>query len=304
MKKYLYNIFCICFMLSFYSCNETQEDIFDKTPNQRIQERENELKEILVGQSQGWQMLYFPLVENRFSDIDKNLKATKDYGVLFIERDYGKGGHNIFMNFKENGEVEMLYDGDFNSTREIKTSRYTLSQNTYTQLDFISPNYIFETGQTGFLFYKKNEDGSLVFTTNKYAQRNKEYILLKPLATDMDWKARMATIYQTKLAYERKQLKTLTVTSPFGDEVFSNKNFLKSKHTDSNLRYSVFVRNMQPHIYNSNYFTGLGSGYMPMENKMLFLPGIKVNDSVNFTVFEKKGSTFIAEEKGYKAVIN
>lgn len=124
------------------------------------------------------------------------------------------------------------------------------------------------------------------------------------MANGTDWKAKMSQIFQTKLAYERKRLKTLTVTSPFGDEVFSNKNFLKNKHTDSNLRYSVFVRNMQPHVYSSNYFTGLGSGYMPMDNKMLFLPGIKVNDSVNFTVFNKKGDAFIAEEKGYKAVIN
>ena len=304
MKAYLYNIFCICFILSFYSCNENQEDIFDKTPNQRIQESQAELKKILVEQSQGWQMFYFPLVEEKFSDIDRNLKASKDYGVLFIERDYGKGGHNIFMNFKENGEVEMLYDGDFKSTQEIKTSRYTLSQNTYTQLDFVSPNYIFETGQTGFLFYKKNDDGSLVFTTNKYTQRNKEYILLKPLENGTDWKSKMATIYQTKLAYERKQLKTLTITNPLDEEVFSNSNFLKNKHTDTDLRYSVFVRNMQPHIFSSNYFTGLGSGYMPMENKMLFLPGIKANDSIVFTLFEKKGNAFIAEEKGYKAVIN
>nr|WP_185148168.1 DUF4302 domain-containing protein [Ornithobacterium rhinotracheale] len=284
------------------SCNQEEEHFFEQRPNERILLAKDSLFHTLTSATNGWEMIYFPKLENKFDDLTKNIIRSKNYGVIFVERDYGKGGFHLLMKFKENGEVEMLSDKTFTSKEEVKTSQYSISHNSYTQLNFISPNYIFETRQTSFLFFKKDADGSLIFSTNKYPNNTSEYIVLKPIPAGKDWEEVMKEVYDTKLQFERKRIKNLSINNPYGEEVFVT-NFSKDKHTDVNKRYTVFLRNMQPHVTVSKYYTGLGSGYVAMEDGILMLPGIQVNDSVNFTQFKKKGNSYVASQKGFQAII-
>lgn len=292
----------ITFILFLISCNDTDFALFEATPTERIQQREVELKERLVSAKEGWLFQYFPSVEEKFSDANRNIIASKYFGTVLIERDYGMGGKNLLMKFKESGEVEMLSDENYQSAQQIKSSRYTLSQNTYTQLNFISLNYIFSTGQASFLYYKQTPQGQLIFSTNRYPQRDREYIVLTPLKKGSHWETKMMNIFSTKLAYERMERKKLTIISPYG-EILYQTNFIESKHTDTQKRYSVFVQNKQPHLFNSKYYTALGSGYAPTEDGILFLPGIKINDSVVFKEFKKEPSRFYATNKGFQAII-
>ncbi|MRJ08351.1 DUF4302 domain-containing protein [Ornithobacterium rhinotracheale] len=304
MKNNILNkFFCgLASLLFLFSCNQEDDSFFDQTPSERIISAKDDLKQTLVNAPNGWEMIYFPNLANKFNDLSRNLIRSKSYGVIFVERDYGQGGFHLLMKFKENGEVEMLSDKTFTSKEEVKTSQYSISHNSYTQLNFISPNYIFETRQTSFLFFKKDADGSLIFSTNKYPNNTSEYIVLKPIPAGKDWEEVMKEVYDTKLQFERKRIKNLSINNPYGEEVFVT-NFSKDKHTDVNKRYTVFLRNMQPHVTVSKYYTGLGSGYVAMEDGILMLPGIQVNDSVNFTQFKKKGNSYVASQKGFQAII-
>lgn len=301
--RFFNNLFIV--FVSFWiavSCHQEEELFFEKTPSERIISAKDSLMHTLISSPNGWEMIYFPNLENKFNDLSRNLIASKYYGVIFIEQDYGQGGYHLFLKFNKNGEVEMLSDNSFTSKENLKISKFSISHGSYTQLNFISPNYIFETGQTSFLYFKKDADGSLIFSTNKYPNNTNEYIVLKPIAKDKDWKPMMKEIYDTKLQFEQKNIKNMSVNNPYGEEVFTT-NFAQAKHTDAGKRYTIFIKNMQPHVLNSKYYIGVGSGYVTTEDGILMLPGIKINDSVNFTHFKQKGNQYIANQKGFQAII-
>lgn len=300
--------FTFLFLL-IVSCNKQNEAVFEQTPSERMKNAKEDFKKILIEQTNGWEMVYFADTKEIFNSLTTNIKKSDPYALIQIEKYYGKGGHYFIVNFQEDGKVQMLSEIDFSSSQTLKESNYTITQNTYLQLNFTSPNYIFETGQTSFLFFQRQQDGSLLFTTNKYDDPNREYILLKPISEDKTQQiSKMASVFATKLDYERKMINgyaRLRITDEFGDLVFENTE-IGAKYSSSEKRYTVFAKNMEPHKTGgviSDYYIALGSGYVPGDNKMKFMPGFRINDTICFTDFEKQGYRYISQLKGFTAVI-
>lgn len=297
-------------LLFLVSCTSDTKTIFEESSDIRTKKAKEKLVNLLTSAKEGWEMLYFRDVKELFSNPDRNIIKSIPYSHFLTQKDklLGEGGFTFLVKFSQDGKVQMLSDIDFNSSVELKESEYNISQNTYLQLNFISPNYIYNTGQTSFLFYKEEDDGTLIFTTNRYENPHREYIILRPLKIEeSDWKEKMKGIFSTKLVFERNKVtlkSRLIITDNFDNEVFKSDFPLKNEqYNNRNSRYVLFVKNMKPHLYGNEYYTALGSGYTALENKIKFLPGFRVNDSICFTDFEAKEEKYVSVVKGYKAVI-
>lgn len=59
MKSYIYLLLPIA-IASFVSCDRMEKDIFDKTPNQRVEIYMDSITNVLTSSPNGWEMIYFP----------------------------------------------------------------------------------------------------------------------------------------------------------------------------------------------------------------------------------------------------
>lgn len=307
MKQGKYILFLTAFIL-IVGCGKSDK-VFEQTAFSRIQKAKDELRQTLTQVNQGWEMIYFKQTLPLFSDMYRNIKGSDPYGFTLIERHYGVGGSYFLIKFMNDGTLQMLGNNGESFSLEEKQSQYTISQNTYLQLNFVSPNYIFQTGQSSFLFYKKNEDGSLVFVTGKYPNANSEYIVMRPIQSNQTWNDKMQKVLQTQTTFNKMwnsdRNAILKITDSYGNDVFTSTRFSSDpqKYINPSRKYVVFVKNMERHTTNSSYYTALGSGYVPLEDEILFLPGFKVSESVVFTRFHLDNGRYISQEKGYTAII-
>ena len=158
--------------LALFACQKNEpDDLFGKTPAERFNEKESELRSALTSASQGWKLTYF----------------TKE-GIF--------GGYHFLMKFTPEGFVSMASDFSSN-TVSATTSKYELQQGQGVKLTFTTKNYIHElsdameqgkrgagyAGEYQFLYYGKEGD-KLKFKT----QRNstEQFVYFEP-ATAQDW---------------------------------------------------------------------------------------------------------------------
>ena len=157
--------------LALFACQKNDpDDLFGKTPAERFNEKESELRSALTSASQGWKLTYF----------------TKE-GIF--------GGYHFLMKFTPEGFVSMASDFSSN-TVSATTSKYELQQGQGVKLTFTTKNYIHElsdamqgkrgagyAGEYQFLYYGKEGD-KLKFKT----QRNstEQFVYFEP-ATAQDW---------------------------------------------------------------------------------------------------------------------
>ena len=157
--------------LALFACQKNDpDDLFDKTPAERFNEKESELRSALTSAPQGWKFTYF----------------TKE-GTF--------GGYNFLMKFTPEGLVTMV--SDFSSeTNSPTTSKYELQQGQGVKLTFTTKNYIHElsdamqgkrgagyAGEYQFLYYGKEGD-KLKFRTQR--KSTEQFVYFEP-ATAQDW---------------------------------------------------------------------------------------------------------------------
>lgn len=303
MIKFKQVLILLGFTAIFLSCRNKDSNIYSETPSKRIQGKIDELRQELVNTQDGWLLSYFPAIDSlKFSSPTKNIK-TDDNAIVQLHTKFGEGGYNFYMKFNPKGTVEMLSDKDYNTVRATHISDFEVDQNTYTQLSFTTYNYIHQLLKSDFLFWKKDENGRLIFRTNQYLDKNKEYIVMTPLKLNNETiSEKIYNIYYQRLLFERANNPILTIRDSDNNILFQS-NFAFRQITKEK-RYTVFVKNWQPKLYNSSYYSGLGSGYTSTESGLFFYPGIRLSDKVVFRTFNRDGSVYRATVDGYTAEID
>ena len=168
MKKI---IFTLIVLATLVACQKNEPDsLFDKSPSERFEESQAELRKELTTAQQGWKLTYF----------------TKE-GVF--------GGYHFLMKFTPEGLVTMV--SDFNSsTISPTTSKYEIQEGQGTMLAFTTKNYIHEladamqgirgkgyAGEFEFIYYGK-EGNKLKFKTQR--KSTEQFVYFEP-ATAQDW---------------------------------------------------------------------------------------------------------------------
>ena len=170
MKKLIY---ILAGVLTLSSCQKNEpDDLFGgKTPSQRFEQSQAELRRELAKPENGWKLTYF----------------TNDKKF---------GGFTFLMKFTSEGFVSMA--SDIKATATATTSKYEIQEGQGTMLVFTTKNYIHELsdaytptdlrgkgyeGEFQFIYYGK-EGNKLKFRTQRKA--TEQYVYFEP-ATIQDW---------------------------------------------------------------------------------------------------------------------
>ena len=170
MKKIIYIFIAV---LGFFACQKNEpDDLFGgKTPSQRFEQSQAELRQELTSPEQGWKFVYYTN-EKKF------------------------GGFIILMKFTPEGLVTM--NSDIGATTSSTTSKYEIKWGQGTMLSFTTKNHIHELsdstkGETGvgyegnfeFIYFGK-EGNKLKFKTQR--RDTEQFVYFEP-ATTQDWNA-------------------------------------------------------------------------------------------------------------------
>lgn len=123
MIKYKF-ILTVVSLVLFTACRK-EADWDGLSVTSRENKAVDELKTVLCGAPNGWKMTYFPSINTRLNtDITENYK-TEVYSLtdVYLQRRMGVGGYNLFLKFKEGGEMDVLTDIAYAPT-DVK-SHYT-----------------------------------------------------------------------------------------------------------------------------------------------------------------------------------
>ncbi len=150
----------LCAVLVF-GCQEVEvvKPVFDKTASERVQERANELRELLKSSEYGWEVDYQP--------------ATGEVGFF-----------NFIFEFVSDTTVTTLSDFSEEFVNNISISEYAIIQGSTTKLSFNTGGVIHRLsdaahspipgaggaglkGDFEFLYYGTNEEGNIIFRTNR-----------------------------------------------------------------------------------------------------------------------------------------
>ena len=190
-------------LLVLAACS-SNDDVFDKSPSQRSSESITSLKDELVNAPYGWRVIYFPKTDSLlFSNPSELIPHSGFRGR------YGYGGDCFTMKFNADNTVEMRADYTAQSVSEVQKSEYLVGRNSYTQLSFITYNYLHQlvndrfAGSSDFLYTGKNEDGELVFRTASYLQPAREYIVFTKLKNKEDMLQTAQKAYENRTYFEQ-----------------------------------------------------------------------------------------------------
>lgn len=302
MNKILYILFFGTLLLS---CREEQTPNMP-SPSQRNKESIENLRKDLVKAPYGWKVTYFPKTDSLlFTDKDQVIEKDSYY-----KSKYGYGGYSFAMKFNENGEVQMLVDTDANTAKTIKSSEFLVRQNTFTQLSFITPNYIHrlvnekEDGKSDFLYVGKNIDGNLVFRTSSHIEPAKEYIVFEKLTSEEDWLTHTQKSLENRKIFDNIENPQITIRK--GSRVYFQSDVVIKTRDNQRFvdeiqkkRFYLFrfakKPNPDPSSIDPIESTGLGSGYVGTDKGISFRAGIRYSKNYIFYDFEKVGDTFVAE---------
>ncbi|MGG8496021.1 DUF4302 domain-containing protein [Tenacibaculum sp. TC6] len=126
IKKHItkIRILLALFALSFFftSCSENKEELFNQSPTERMEQREKELRDLLLSSEHGWKTVYFT---------DNN----------------NLGGYTFLFNFLDESKVKTI--GNFNDNISPIESEYTIGLNTTTTLIFTTKSELHELSDSG-----------------------------------------------------------------------------------------------------------------------------------------------------------
>lgn len=173
--KRIYNIlFALIAVLSFTSCSNDIDEVFDKPSAERVNDAIAEYKTILTSAENGWLMKYYP-------------KANTKYG-----------GYNLLLKFGTDGNVTAMSDALGADTKA--TSHYKLEQSASIVLSFDEYNKVIHffsdpANPDGIGDNGKGMEGDLEFrvltaTADSVVMLGKKRgtkIVMTPMAKDADW---------------------------------------------------------------------------------------------------------------------
>lgn len=209
------------------ACRERTDEHIG-TVTERQQQRIDELKSVLCSAPNGWRMKYFPNLNSRLNtDITENYK-TEAHSLtdVYLQRRMGAGGYNLFLKFREGGEMEVLTDiayapADVEShyqpvyQTEIGQAQYgisvsddlTLFFRTGTMLEELYPFQINATAK--FLPVLVSPERILLRTMN-YPEPGREWIEMTPLEVpEEQWVEKMNRIIREKEEFRTRSYKDL-----------------------------------------------------------------------------------------------
>lgn len=173
--KRIYNIlFTLIAILSFTSCSNDIDEVFDKPSAERVNDAIAEYKTVLTSAENGWLMKYYP-------------KANTKYG-----------GYNLLLKFGTDGNVTAMSDALGADTKA--TSHYKLEQSASIVLSFDEYNKVIHffsdpANPAGIGDNGKGMEGDLEFrvltaTADSVVMLGKKRgtkIVMTPMAKDADW---------------------------------------------------------------------------------------------------------------------
>lgn len=173
--KRIYNIlFTLIAILSFTSCSNDIDEVFDKPSAERVNDAIAEYKTVLTSAENGWLMKYYP-------------KANTKYG-----------GYNLLLKFGTDGNVTAMSDALGADTKA--TSHYKLEQSASVVLSFDEYNKVIHffsdpANPDGIGDNGKGMEGDLEFrvltaTADSVVMLGKKRgtkIVMTPMAKDADW---------------------------------------------------------------------------------------------------------------------
>lgn len=173
--KRIYNIlFTLIAILSFTSCSNDIDEVFDKPSAERVNDAIAEYKTVLTSAENGWLMKYYP-------------KANTKYG-----------GYNLLLKFGTDGNVTAMSDALGTDTKA--TSHYKLEQSASIVLSFDEYNKVIHffsdpANPAGIGDNGKGMEGDLEFrvltaTADSVVMLGKKRgakIVMTPMAKDADW---------------------------------------------------------------------------------------------------------------------
>lgn len=173
--KRIYNIlFTLIAVLSFTSCSNDIDEVFDKPSAERVNDAIAEYKTVLTSAENGWLMKYYP-------------KANTKYG-----------GYNLLLKFGTDGNVTAMSDALGADTKA--TSHYKLEQSASIVLSFDEYNKVIHffsdpANPDGIGDNGKGMEGDLEFrvltaTADSVVMLGKKRgtkIVMTPMAKDADW---------------------------------------------------------------------------------------------------------------------
>lgn len=288
------------------SCQE--DSVFEQSPAERSARAIRELRSELTRASEGWRVTYFPKTDSLIFSNRSELLQTHIY-----QGKYGVGGFCFWMNFDEEGTVNILADFDENSMKQVRKSEFEVRQNTFTQLSFTTYSYLHDkvnelfSASSDFLYLGKDAEGRLIFRTPSCIEPAREFMVFEKLSDGQVTADPLQKAYAHRLFFEEMKNPQLKIHR--GDRVlFQSDYFLKNMNpgmSEENAhnrrwvkkvkeqRYWVFIQDKS--LGEGRELYGLGSGYTGTEQGMTFHPGIRYNGQYIFYDFQKVGDKFVCE---------
>ncbi len=304
----------LCIILTSLSCSRN-EDSFEDSPAQRTAKHLYDLRKELTEAPYGWRMIYFSKTDSLlFADKDAIIETMGDYLSL-----YGYGGHYFQVKFRENGTLQMLADYNQKSVTQPQESLFEVKQNSFTQLSFVTYNYLHQlvnekfVGASDFLYVGKDFRKNLIFKTTNSAEVAREYIILEKILTQADWqgsnniKSNIQLAFENRLFFERMKNPQLRIQKSgkvyFESDVQIKTNsplpsYIRFLEEIKEKRYYLFRFNKKPDLVypqTPKESTGLGSGYVGTDKGLTFRAGIRYNSTYIFYDFKRDGDKFVCE---------
>ena len=199
-------VLCFIVLGAIISCEENEvEPKFEKSYNERVQERENELRVLLLANENGWRLTYFTDVEEL-------------------------GGFNFFFKFLDNTTVAMASDFSAEDT-VLRNSEFKIVDASTVKLSFSTANAIHKLSDSGnspiageggsgykgdfeFLYYGQDGD-ELIFRGNKTNGEIEDHVEVRFV------KAGPNALSYIRKAYENR-LQIAPILNGEGTSVFRN----------------------------------------------------------------------------------
>lgn len=203
------------------SCINKSYKIFDKSPAERMESAEANLRKILTSSPGGWHMTYFPELDTSLNtDISANYKTGSEALVpKLLMQKIGMGGFNIFVKFYEDGTADFLSDIPLSPTdldsyyfAEYREEPFKVGYSIKTADDL---NLLFTTSSDFEELFSLTDkvsnrfipvtisENEIILKTPKYYKKGKEEIIMRKLEVMPEqWKEKMKTLVSRKESFK------------------------------------------------------------------------------------------------------
>lgn len=286
-------------ILTFVACmNEYAYD--GDSPSERTNNGIEKLRKELTEAPYGWKFVYFPRTDSLlFSNMNTKLGKYDQHGY------YGYGGYYYLIKFDTNGHVWMK--GDEQKDAQAREGRFIVRQGSFTQMSFTTYNEIHKiigtafNGTSDFLYVGKDQDSSLIFRTMNYMEPAKEYIVMQPLKSEMEWTENIVLACENRKFFEQMNNPQIRIHRGDLDYFLSDYRMNGAKEYLDEIvskRYWLFTWAKEPSPDPNGYplsIVGLGSGYVGTEFGLTMRAGIRLDAQHVFYDFKRIDDRFVCE---------